>query len=395
MDKRSSRQENELARLFRRFLANECTPDEIDELFMLFRTVDDSVLSSLVEQKLKEYENNRAATQEEQAAINSIHSRVVSKLSQDQSSRFGRKIRNMRFVRAAAAIFILAACYGLWYYYIRPPYARQPVPVTMQPATRPPGHSGAVLSLSNGSRIILDSAENGVLAKQGDVKIIKEDGQIKYSGSSAEVAYNTVTTKRGRQWKLILPDGTRVWLNAESSITYPTVFTGNERKVQVSGEAYFEVAHHAQQPFLVTTGNQTIEDMGTAFNVNAYPDEDGCRTTLIEGSVKVLAARQQCILKPGQQARLSGSLKVVNDVDLEDVVAWKKGQFILNGSDIKMLMRQISRWYDVDVVYSGTVPDRQFGGVLDRNIDLLRVLQALQENGVNCKLDGRVLRIGN
>lgn len=262
---------------------------------------------------------------------------------------------------------------------------------------RMPGGDRAVLTLSDGRTILLDSAGNGILAQQGSTNIVKKtDGQIVYNsevGQSNEVVFNMLQTPRGGQYKITLPDGTKVWLNAASSLKYPVEFVGNERRVEISGEAYFEVAKNATKPFKVQLNNMEVEVLGTHFNINGYTDEDDIRTTLLEGRVKVTAADKSKLLQPGQQAQLntSGNIYVANDVDLEEVVAWKDGNFQFENSDIKTVMRQLARWYDVEVSYKGAI-NKHFVGSISRNVKLSQVLSMLQQTGeVKFKIEGKNL----
>lgn len=249
-----------------------------------------------------------------------------------------------------------------------------------------PGGDKAILTLADGSQIILDSTGNGLVAKQGNTEVIKnKDGQLSYTyagGETEEVPFNLLKTPRGGQYKLILPDGSKVWLNAASSLKYPVAFTGSERRVEITGEAYFEIAKDVNKPFRVQLNNMEVEVLGTHFNINAYDDEESVRTTLLEGKVKIKAADQQQLLAPGQQARLApgGKLKISNDVNLEETVAWKDGNFQFENSDIKSVMRQLARWYDVEVTYKGNVTKHFIGGI-SRNVKLSQVLLMLQQTG--------------
>ena len=254
-----------------------------------------------------------------------------------------------------------------------------------------PGGDKAMLTLADGSEIMLDSAGNGILAQQGNTKIIKQqDGQLIYNPTGAgtnEIAYNTLATPRGGQYKLTLPDGSKVWLNAASSLKYPAAFTGNDRKVEITGEAYFEIAPLSPKggqkiPFIVQVNEMEVVVLGTHFNINSYDDEDVIRTTLLEGSVKINTKEGNNILKPGQQAQLqkTGRIKLVNDADLEETMAWKDGNFQFENSDINAVMRQIARWYDVNVEYKGTV-SKHFIGTVSRNVNLSQVLTMLQQTG--------------
>jgi transmembrane sensor len=263
--------------------------------------------------------------------------------------------------------------------------ARSKIPAEQQ-QDRLPGGDKALLTLADGSQIVLDSAGNGILAQQGNSKIIKqEDGQLVYTPSGPgidEIAYNTLATPRGGQYKITLPDGSKVWLNAASSLKYPAAFFGNERKVEITGEAYFEIAKDATRPFKVQVNQMEVEVLGTHFNINGYDDEEAIRTTLLEGSVKINTKDFSNFLKPGQQAQLqkTGKIKLVNDADLEETMAWKDGNFQFENSDITTVMRQIARWYDVEVEYKGTV-SKHFIGTISRNVNLSKVLTMLQQTG--------------
>lgn len=263
-----------------------------------------------------------------------------------------------------------------------------------------PGGDGAILTLANGHRIVLDSARNGELATQGNTTITKMDsGKLAYNApatANKEVLYNTLTTPRGKKIAILLPDGTAVWLNAASSIRFPTAFTGKDRTVEINGEAYFEVAKNAAQPFVVKKmgGDLSILVLGTSFNVNAYEDEDVIRTTLISGRVNVRKGDATSMLNPGQQAIVqkgSSQLQVVDNADLAATLAWKNGQFIFDRADIKSVMRQLARWYDVDIYYEGAISEH-FGGTISREVNVSKVLQMLELTGaVRFKIEGRKL----
>jgi ferric-dicitrate binding protein FerR (iron transport regulator) len=271
-----------------------------------------------------------------------------------------------------------------------------------------PGHNGAVLHLSDGRTVVLDSASDGTVALQGNVRAVKENGALKYVGKTDEVVYNTITTGRGRQWQLNLPDGTKVCLNAASSIRYPLSFTGKEREVVITGEAYFEVKHKTQQPFRVKAGNRVIEDIGTAFNVNAYSDEPAIKTTLVEGSVKISAAMTlpsgsqpggsigqktqlphgpEVILKPGQQAIVVNDNIKVDPANMEQVLAWKNGFFGFDHADINTVMRQLARWYDVEVRFEGRPDNAPFQGKIGRGLTLAQVLKGLEQVHVHFRIE--------
>lgn len=317
------------------------------------------------------------------------------------------EVRRMRSASrtwwAAAAVLVVVS--GAGYYFFN---KQQPATVATTNATLKndvaPGGNKAVLTLANGATIVLDDASNGVVAQEGNAKVFKPgDGQLVYSrGNNSEEAalsYNTLSTPRSGQYQLVLPDGTKVWLNAESSIHYPVAFMGNERKVEITGEAYFEVATRRlasgeKMPFIVELPSEgdvgaRIEVLGTHFNVNAYKDESAIKTTLLEGKVKVVNRQsaekhQTAILKPGQQAQVNkaGKLKLLNDADVDNVVAWKNGLFHFEDAEVKTVMRQLARWYDVEVVYEGTtVKNDPLFIEISRNTRLSDVLKVLEESG--------------
>lgn len=252
-----------------------------------------------------------------------------------------------------------------------------------------PGHNGAVLTLSDGKEIVLDSSSNGLLAMQGNIKIEKKDGQIAYNGRNGAVLYNHVSTNKGRQWVVVLPDGSKAWLNAASSIHYPLTFNSNERLVEITGEVYFDVVHNDRQPFRVKVADQLIEDIGTQFNINAYANEDMIRTTLVEGAVKLSNTIGSVFIHPGQQAFVNASSKKIQvaETNVEDVVAWKNGFFAFRNSDIYAVMRQLARWYDVDIRYEGAPAHQRFSGKIDRNLSLAQVLQILDETKAHFRIE--------
>ena len=287
---------------------------------------------------------------------------------------------------AAASVVVLVAIGGYWRYIHREPSQRPSIAVH----DVAPGGNKAVLTLSGGRRLVLDSTAADTVLTEGADIVANTGGRLAYktgNSTDTEIAYNTLTTPRGGQYQLTLPDGTKVWLDAASSIKYPTTFTGKERVVTVTGEAYLEVAHLEHQPFKVMVGGRTIEDLGTHFNINAYDDEPTRKVTLLEGSVKV----EGVLLAPGEQAVIdpvSGKINIQR-VETDQVVAWVKGKLSMDNLDVREIMRQVSRWYDVDVVYEGSIPQGRFWGVINRNVALSNMLGVMRENGIRVNLEGK------
>lgn len=306
-----------------------------------------------------------------------------------------------RMVAAAAAILLIA--FGS-YWLLDNKNNGDPLITNVVKADIQPGGNKAVLTLSGGKQVILTGAGNGIVASQGGIRINKTaEGSIEYArdgkpmgtGHNAS-AMNTITTPRGGKWFVTLSDGTKVWLNAASSISYPAAFAGKERKVTITGEAYFEVVHNEKWPFKVVAGNQVVEDIGTAFNVKAYTDEPDIKTTLIEGSVKVSNPYGAAVLLPGYQAKSiteenGGRIQVGKAKDLEQALAWKNDLFIFNRTDLHTLMREISRWYDVDIVYEKGVKNDVFYGRVLRENQLSQVLKVLELGDVHFKIEGKRL----
>ncbi len=298
---------------------------------------------------------------------------------------------------AAAAMLLLVA--GLAIYFYSEHKAQNEKNVQAKLLNAAPGKEGAILMLAGGKQVLLDTVQNGVVALQGGAVAKVLNGTLVYEAAGTEVVYNTMSTPRGRQYRLQLPDGTGVWLNSASSVTFPVVFNGPERKVTVTGEVYFEVAHNKAQPFIVTKNNMEVQVLGTHFNVNAYDDEPDIKVTLLEGRIKVRShsgldpessgkQNNPVLLKPGQQATVrhsepdSASINVISTVDLEQVMAWKNGLFNFEGAGLQEVMRQLERWYDIKVVYEKKVPDMRFGGKINRQATLNDVLGILEKAGV-------------
>ena len=268
----------------------------------------------------------------------------------------------------------------------------------------PPVSNKAILTLADGTHIVLDSAGNGALAQQGNVVVAKlNNGKIAYNvgnGGNDKIQYNTLRVPKGsKPVQMVLADGSEVWLNVASSITYPTAFTGTERKVTITGEVYFEVAHNAAMPFKVQKDGVEVQVLGTHFNVNAYEDERSLRVTLLEGSVKVSRDdSKSLIIKPGQQAAVreaqsNNEIKLVNNVDMEEVMAWKNGWFNFNSLQVPDIMRQLEKWYDMDVLYEGKISQKHFSGIVSRDNNISEVLKIMEQAGIKFKIEGKKVMV--
>ena len=298
-----------------------------------------------------------------------------------------------RIAAAAAVIGLLAA--GTWFWTHRPGPNTGTTTIIAKTDDVAPGGNRAILTLAGGSTIVLDSAHDGQLASQGNTTIVKSGSeQLAYNtaqGRPTAVAFNTLTTPRGGVYRLILPDGTKVWLNAASAITYPTAFSGPDREVSITGEAYFEVAKNPRQPFRVKVNDADIDVLGTSFNINAYNDEPTARTTLLSGAVRV----GRLILQPGQQASddRGGRVDLVPHADIDQAVAWKNGLFQFKSAPIGSLMRQLARWYDIQVAYPGGEPQGHITGKLPRDMSLAKLEKALEFSGVHFTIDGNKINV--
>jgi len=270
---------------------------------------------------------------------------------------------------------------------------KQQIPISHDMA---PGHDGAILTLADGKQIILDSAANGNLVEEKSFSVRKKDGLVVYNNSKnvrANTVYNTMTTPKGRQYQLVLADGSKVWLNAASSIRFPTTFTGKERRVEITGEAYFEVAKMPLLPFRVSVNGMEVEVLGTHFNINAYRDDAVIRTTLLEGRIVLRNGNNSVRLDPGQQGQSGGDEKIslVKNADTEEAIAWKEGRFLFKRTNVKTIMAQLTRWYDAEVVYQGSIPERFFTGDISRSTNLSQILMVLEESKIHFKIEGRKL----
>lgn len=309
-------------------------------------------------------------------------------------------------IAAVAAIFLMAiAGIYVWYGNKNKPDLASQTQQKRPVNDVPPGSFKALLRLEGGKQIVLDSAGSGLLAQQGDVSIYNEGGQVKYNGKTSgnnEIVYNVLETGIGQTYTVVLSDGTKVWLNSKSSLKFPVTFSDNERNVEVEGEAYFEVTKNAKKPFVVKFSSAAgehsqVEVLGTQFNINAYNDEPATNTTLIEGSIKIsqLTTKNSKFISPRQQARLDGTgvIQVINNVNIDAVTAWKNQSFYFESLALKAIMRQLSRWYGIEVIYQGNIPERRFGGMVSRNRNLSEVLKMLQLSDIHFKIENKKLTV--
>ncbi|WP_343303438.1 FecR domain-containing protein [Chitinophaga niabensis] len=318
--------------------------------------------------------------------------RNVKEVSGDRAN-----IKRLSFTRIAAAVLLMLGIGG-YFMFSGIPSAERQVQVKRYKNDVLPGGNKAMLTLGDGSTISLEDAQQGSLAQQGGSQVIKSaDGELAYNKNGLqgeEIQYNTLTTPLGGQYRITLPDGTSVWLNAGSSLRYPTAFSGKERKVELKGEGYFDVAKNAAMPFYVTLNNGVeVKVLGTQFNVNAYSDEKNIATTLVEGAVLIKNNEIANVLQPGQQSlagQNNNSLKLVKNADIAAVTAWKEGVFKFNDADIETVMKQLSRWYDIEIVYEGSPVKEYFNGTIPRNVPVSKVLELLELTGlVHFKIEGK------
>jgi ferric-dicitrate binding protein FerR (iron transport regulator) len=396
--------------LLRRYAAGNCTRQELLELFQAISLAqhDEALNTSL----LSIWQGISAADTLPVIDKEKIFSHVLR-------ARPVYVLPRKRLVRmsVAAAVLLVLLLGGIVYRQSDRPSQRKIAGKNAGGKTDiAPGGNKAVLILADGSHIVLDSAHPGSLSQQGATKVIKLDSaQLVYrqaegqrEGNDADrvaLQYNTIETPRGGQYQVVLADGTKVWLDAASSLKFPTRFIGDERVVELSGQAYFEVAHQ-KIPFKVHILNAAgdggeVEVLGTHFNVNAYGDEAIMKTTLLEGSIRVSKANEQKLLKPGQQALIMNGnpsslhgaagpvIRVVPDVNTEEAVAWKNGYFQFEDAGIETVMHQLARWYDVEVSYEGPITERQFGGQMPRGVNLSEILRILEESNVHFRIDGK------
>lgn len=382
--------------------------DELDELRGLLRQYDDGATAGEIESLLAAYQTATLAKYTPDRKESMITGILESDTTGEQTYTKARILSVWKRWAAAAAVFFLVIAGGYLIWVEKENTTTGPDSLQLAENDISPGTSGAILTLDNGQKIVLDHLGQDTIAIQGNTSVISRNGEIVYdgkNGSGNDLKYNTLSTPRGRQFQLVLADGTKVWLNAMSSIRYPAFFTSDERRVEISGEVYFEVAHLTRKmnngekrvPFIVQVNALSgdggeIEVLGTHFNINAYNDESVVKTTLIEGRVKVKKGKDEAVLQPGYQSQVvkDGRIKVTKDVNTDMEIAWKNGFFTFDSSGVTTVMNQIARWYDIDVEYQdGEIPDERFGGDIQRNARLSSVLKVLEKSGVKFRVEGR------
>jgi len=400
-----------LTYLFYRHFDETATPEEKIELAdLLVKDQNKRAVQSLMNEAWETFTSSRNIFSAQRSR--ELFEKVQAVNEEETKSIKLRDTRNIGFrtgSRIAAAVVFMVLSSGI-FYFLKNRNTKPETAFAERKAIRDivPGSDKALLTLFDGSIISLDHAADGELTTQGGTKVIKVGaGQLQYETTtkkaSATLRYNTLETPRGGQYSLVLPDGSKVWLNAASSIRYPTAFQLESRTVEISGEVYFEVNtifnkdNHGKKasykvPFIVKTQGMEVEVLGTHFNINAYNDEGKIRTTLLEGAVKVHKGSKVSLLKPGQQATVlqkSSAIEVEEVEAASQAVAWKNGFFQFNQAGLPEIMRQLTKWYDVEISYEGPIPDRQFSGEIPRNASLSEVLEILELSKVHLDMEGR------
>ena len=401
----------DLKYLMSRFASNTCTKEEFDRLMSLLGSADED--EELAEEMRKCWDNIQpdgpASPEWRERCSNLLNesARPIPVVHTDNAYRMNFR----RWMVAAAAVLVLTMGYFSRFRNQDPlttGMTTDAAPLTVKPKTAIAAvntiRDKAVLKLADGSVIGLDTIAKGTIATQGDVKIIKgEEGELLYypgSQKASAESYNTIVTPKGGKYCVVLPDGTKVWLNAASSLRFPTGLEQGEREVVLTGEAYFEVTKNGRYPFHVKAGNISVEVLGTKFNVNAYREEGRIATTLVQGKIRVLKSgdghsSQGILLKPGIQATLAdnGTLTLDQDPNMEEVLAWKNGNFNFVNTPVPEILREISRWYDLEIVYEGSPPDKRLTGTFSRNVGLDQLTNMLQYAGINMHIEKKRLLI--
>ncbi len=361
----------------------------------------EAVIDELMDEELKQWEQSEVSFPEVKMRVNAA---LMAYITQQRTINHNNRV-NKRRLYIAAAVIIGVLCAGTWFYVNNNAGNKNNAAIStnISKKIQAPAANKAMITLADGSRVFLDSAGNGQLAQVGNIQLVKlANGRIVYQTTDGQVLnelqYNTLTNPKGSKViDMQLSDGTHVWLNAGSSVIYPVAFTGNERKIVLKGEGYFEVAKDPAKKFVVTANGTTTEVLGTHFNINAYGDGTDVKITLLEGSVKIMHLKASALLQPGQQATVTtGNTSPplprtisIQTADVEQVMAWKDGLFDFDGLNFGDVMKQLERWYDITVVYEDKLPDIKFGGKLHRSINLNDLLEILEKAEVKFKLEGK------
>ena len=386
--------------LFIKYLNGECNQAELDQVASIIKRGEyeaewevalsddaDKLIDEQSETPVPEHEANR------------IYDIIEDNLGKSNDAGSGYFSRNKWPLFGIAASVLVLIAFATNYFLLKPDTSGQNLVVKNAVQEITPGSNKAILTLAGGQQVVLNGSANGKLAEQGGAAINKTaEGLLVYDGASSagqtKAVFNTITTPRGGKWSLTLSDGTRVWLNSASSITYPTTFDGTDRRVSITGEAYFEVAHNAKKPFKVNFNDQVVEVLGTHFNINAYNDEPDNETTLLEGSVRITKGKNTEVLKPRERASVSkNAIEVASNVDVERTMAWKDGLFVFDRTELQKAMREIARWYDIDVVYQGNVKNDVFNGRIKRDNNLSQILKVLELGDVHFRVEGRKVTV--
>jgi len=401
-------QKARLKRLLHQYFNNIISDADCIELLDYLNSSDSGELNELIDTELSAMEEGpEFKGQQSQDVLNRIKSdprfsKIATEHEEVQTPII--KFYQKRWLQIAAAVLIFCTA-GIIVFNNKNIKTPNKIAKNTKHVIIVPGGNKAILTIAGGKTIVLDSAANGLIAKTGAGKVIKtRSGQIVYKAlpygksniADAEVSYNTLSTPKGGEYQVVLPDGTKVWLDAASSITYPTAFTGNERRVKLTGQAYFEVAKNKEKPFYVGINNVQVRVLGTHFNISAYSDDNEITTTLLEGSVQVTKNNTLSLLKPGQQAVVgNNSDKIaVSEANIDDAMAWKNGYFIFNDDNITGIMKKVCRWYNVDVEYRGNYDDQQFGGTFYRSKSITELLNHLQKIGkIHFTISGRRITV--
>ncbi len=402
--------QSRLEYLIERFIMHQCDDAEMAELMEILSKKENESLVKQVMDKYMELIGDKTQLPKNTASI--MLYKIFNEGNGDSIVPRGKKINYRRWLSVAAAVILLITVGAI---FILPKSGHKESQVIVADKTKSvikPGGNKALLTLADGSVVELDGMADGTFQQQGVNIVKKEDGVLQYDAGSYGTkstginAFNTLSTPRGGQYQVTLPDGSKVWLNAESSLKFPVVFNKVERDVELSGEAYFEVKQiwvkdkSGKRPFRVLVnladGKQVrVNVLGTHFNINAYHNEKEMRATLVEGAVKVENGINNVSLKPGQQAKLQpdGAMRINRHADIEEVIAWKNGLFYFDNVDIRTIMRQIGRWYDVDIIYEHEIAPRHFVGKIRRSAELSEVLEILRLSDIDFKVEGKTITV--